>query len=171
MRHHLAFAVLSLTALAAAAEKSDATKAAVIAYTNILTSEQGASTLLGDVVVTKGTLVLRAERGRLKQAPHAYLEMTLNAGSQAATFRQKRDGGPGLWVEGEAERIEYDERSGKLTLFGAARVRQLDGNRVTGDISSEFIAYDSLRDVVAAGKPEAGGGTLTIAPRKVAGQG
>jgi lipopolysaccharide export system protein LptA len=172
MKAALTLIALGLTALSASAEKSDATKAAVIAYTSILASDQqGASTLLGEVVVTKGTLVLKAERARLRQAPHAYLEVTFNAGSQAATFRQKRDGGPGRWVEGEAERIEYDERTGTLTLYGAARLRQLDGERVTGDIRSELIAYDSLRDVVAAGNSEAGGGTITIPPRKVAGQG
>ena len=46
---------------------------------------------------------------------------------EQATFRQKRDGGPDLWIEGEAERIEYDEqdRTGETVCEG--RVQQLEG--------------------------------------------
>lgn len=167
--------MMGLAALSATAEKADANKQAVIDYDNLHVDEvTQTTTLTGNVIVTKGTLVLRAEKAVIKQSPQDDLHVTLtNGAGRNASFRQKRDGGPDLWVEGEAQRIEYDERSAVVKLFSSARVRQLEGSRVTDEIKSEFISYDSLREVFAArndssgaSKPGGGRGQLIIAPRK-----
>lgn len=175
MKKIILFALIGLAALGASAEKADIGKRAVIDYDSLLVDEvTQTTTLTGNVVVTKGTLVLRAEKTVLKQSPEEdiYVTLTTTAGKKA-TFRQKRDGGPDLWVEGEAQRIEYDERTGVVKFFGSARIRQLDGANMTDEIKSEFISYDSLREVFAArndasgaSKPGAGRGQLIIAPRK-----
>jgi lipopolysaccharide export system protein LptA len=175
MKKIFAFALFGLAALGASAEKADAGKQAVIDYNTLHVDEVSqTSTLTGDVVVTKGTLVLRAEKAVVKQTPEDDMMVTLNAAAgKQATFRQKRDGGPDLWVEGEAQRIEYDERSAVMKLFGSAKIRQIEGGRTTDEIKSEFISYDSLREVFAArndaggaSKPGAGRGQMIIAPRK-----
>ena len=175
MKKLCAFALLGLAALGASAEKADAGKQAVIDYNTLHVDEvTQTSTLTGDVVVTKGTLVLRAEKAVVKQTPEDDMMVTLNAAAgKQATFRQKRDGGPDLWVEGEAQRIEYDERSAVMKLFGNAKIRQIEGGRTTDEIKSEFISYDSLREVFAArndaagaSKPGGGRGQMIIAPRK-----
>ncbi|MES2015206.1 MAG: lipopolysaccharide transport periplasmic protein LptA [Pseudomonadota bacterium] len=172
MKKLITFALCGLTALSASAEKADAGKQAEILY-NTAHADQvtQTSTLTGDVVVTKGTLLLRAEKAVLKQTPEQDMLVTLNAGGgKPATFRQKRDGGPDLWVEGEAQRIEYDERSAVVKLFGAAKIRQLEGSRTTDEIQSEFISYDSLREVFESRNDGAKGGAtrskMIIAPRK-----
>ena len=175
MKKILAIAIIGLAALSASAEKADVGKRAVIGYDSLLVDEVNqVTTLTGNVIVTKGTLVLRAEKAVLKQSPEddMYVTLTTTAG-KSASFRQKRDGGSDLWVEGEAQRIEYDERSAVVKLFGAARIRQLEGSTMTDEIKSEYITYDSLREVFAArndasgaSKPGQGRGQLIIAPRK-----
>jgi lipopolysaccharide export system protein LptA len=171
----IAIAVIGLAALSASAEKADAGKRAVIDYDTLLVDEvTQITTLTGNVIVTKGSLVLRAEKAVLKQSPEDDIHVTLTTtAGKLATFRQKRDGGPDLWVEGEAQRIEYDERSAVVKLFGSARIRQLEGATMSDEIKSEYITYDSLREVFAARndpsgatKPGQGRGQLIIAPRK-----
>ena len=175
MKKIIAIALIGLAALSASAEKADAGKRAVIDYDSLLVDEvTQITTLTGNVVVTKGTLVLRAEKTVLKQSPEDDIHVTLTTtAGKMATFRQKRDGGPDLWVEGEAQRIEYDERTAVVKLFGNARIRQLQGASMTDEIKSEYITYDSLREVFAArndasgaSKPGQGRGQLIIAPRK-----
>lgn len=175
MKKLLTFALLGLAALSATAEKADVGKQAVLEY-DALHADQATQTsvLSGNVIVTKGTLLLKAEKAVLKQTPEEDMMVTLSAGpGRNATFRQKRDGGPDLWIEGEAQRIEYDERSAVVKLFGAAKIRQIEGNRTTDEIQSEFISYDSLREVFVsrndaggASKPGGTRGRMIIAPRK-----
>lgn len=175
MKKFLAFALLGLAAATASAEKADAAKEAVIVYDSLETNEVTQITILtGNVVVTKGTLILKSERATIKETPEGDMFVTLTAGAgKAATFRQKRDGGPDLWIEGQAQRIEYDERNDMMKLFSNARIRQLEGSKPTNEIESEFISYDSRKEVFLArndasgtNKPGQGRGTMIIAPRK-----
>ena len=57
------------------------------------------------------------------------------------TFRQKRDK-VDEWVEGFAERAEFDDRNDVLKLYNKARVKS-NQNEITGD----FISYDMKREV------------------------
>ena len=175
MKKFLAFALLGLAAATASAEKADAAKQAVIGYDSLETNEVTQVTVLtGNVVVTKGTLILKSDRATIKETPEGDMFVTLTAtGGKAATFRQKRDGGPDLWIEGQAQRIEYDERNDMMKLFSNAKIRQLEGTKPTDEIESEFISYDSRREVFVArndasgaNKPGQGRGTMIIAPRK-----
>ena len=175
IKNVLAFLLIGLAALNATAEKADASKQAVIDYDDMQGNQVNQTlTLTGNVVVTKGTLLLRAEKALVKQSPEGDMHVTLNAApGKLATFRQKRDGGPDLWVEGEAQRIEYDERTSVMKLFGSAKVRQLEGTRMTDENQSEFISYDSMREVYTArndasgvSKPGGGRGRIILAPQK-----
>ena len=65
----------------------------------------------GNVVVTKGTMILRAQRIEVRETPDGYRSaVAIGSASQHATFRQKRDA-PDEWIEGNAERLEYDGKS------------------------------------------------------------
>ena len=94
----LALALLGLLALGASAEKADAGKQAVIDYDTLDVNEvTQTTTLTGNVIVTKGTLVLKSEKAVIKESPEGdmYVTLTSSAG-KPATFRQKRDGGRDL---------------------------------------------------------------------------
>jgi lipopolysaccharide export system protein LptA len=90
-----------------------------------------------------------SERADVQEAPDGYRTFILTAApGKLATFRQKRDGGPDLWTEGHAERIEYDERTEVVKLLSTAMLRQLEGQRVTHQMEQAFISYDNRKDVL-----------------------
>lgn len=169
-------ALLALASLNAGAERADQFKEAVIDYDSLdvdLTTRN--SILTGNVIVTKGTLVLKSDKAVMKETPEGYMTVILTSTGKPATFRQKRDGGAELWVEGEAVRIEYDQRADVIKLFDNAKIRQIDGRAVTDRFESEYIAYDSRKELLvsrndASGvvKPGKGRGQMIIAPRRPA---
>jgi len=128
----------------------------------------------GNVLITRGTTVLSADRAEVKEAPDGYRTLILTvAPGKLATFRQKRDGGPDLWTEGQAERIEYDERTDVVKLLSKAMIRQLEGQRVTHQMEQAFISYDNRKDVLlgrndpnGADMPSNGRGSISIEARR-----
>lgn len=177
MKKTIAAIFLSLVSLAAVAERADSFKRAVIDFDSLDVDEVTQTRILtGNVVVTRGTLVLKSDRALIKETPEGYLNVTLTSNpGKVATFRQKRDGGPNLWVEGQAERIEYEERTEVVKLYSSAVVRELEGARVSSEIAAPFISYDNRKEVAtvrndASGQSKVGGGrgTLILAPKRTA---
>lgn len=156
------------------AEKADSEKptnveADQMAYDDV----KQINTFTGDVVLTRGTLIMKAGKMVVVTDPAGYQFATLYAApGKLATFRQKRDGGPDLWVEGESVRMEYDGRTEIVKLFGKAHVRRLEGSKPTDDVAGEFISYDSRAEfysvnntVSGDSKPGAGRIKAIIQPR------
>jgi lipopolysaccharide export system protein LptA len=175
MKKILALAALSLASLAAMAERADSLKQAKIDFTDAHIDEVTQTRVFtGNVVLTRGTLLIKADKAVLKESPEGYQSVVLTAApSQPATFRQKRDGGPDLWVEGQAQRIEYDERTEVVKLFSNAVVKQLEGKRMTSEVNGPFISYDNRteqanvhNDASGESKPGGGRGTIILAPRR-----
>ena len=175
MKKLLAAAFFSLLSLTAMAEKADSLKQAALEYDNgDLDGVAGVRTFTGNVILTRGTLLVKAERAVVRETPEGYMSVTLTAANgKPATFRQKRDGGPNLWVEGQAERIEYDERSELVRLYSNAVVKELENDRMTNQMTGPFISYDNRKEVVAvrndvSGESKVGGGrgTLILAPKR-----
>jgi lipopolysaccharide export system protein LptA len=171
----IAAAFLSLLSLSASAERADSLKQAVINFDSLDVDEVTQTRILtGNVILTRGTLIMKSDRALVKETPEGYMSVTLTSGpGRVATFRQKRDGGPDLWMEGQAERIEYDERQELVKLFSKAIVRQLENGRLTNELDGAYISYDSRKEVAtvrndASGESKLGGGrgTLIIAPRR-----
>lgn len=159
---------------AAHAEKADSEKPSVVDSNHMTYDDvRQVNTFTGDVVMTRGTLIMKAEKVVVTTDPDGYQFATLYAGpGKLATFRQKRDGGPDLWIEGEADRIEYDGRTEIAKLFVHAKMQRLTGTKVTDEVRGEFISYDSRAEYYsvnnnAAGDSKAGGGRITavIQPR------
>jgi lipopolysaccharide export system protein LptA len=176
MKKILAVAALSLATLGVAwAERADSLKPVQVDY-DTADVDQVTQTynLTGNVVVTRGTLVLKSDRALLKETPEGYMTVVLTAApGKLATFRQKRDGGPDLWVEGQAQRIEYDERNELVKLYSNALIRELEGGRLTNEVNGEFISFDNRKEVIAVrndasgeNKPGKARGKLILAPRR-----
>ena len=136
---------------ASVAERADALKQIrVLADSGVANMINQGGTAEGNVELTRGTLIMKAGKLSLKEDPEGYKTAILLAAPGAlATFRQKRDGGD-LWVEGEAERIDYDDKSDVVKLSGKARVKSLEGTRVTNAAEGPFISYDSRKEVFTA---------------------
>jgi lipopolysaccharide export system protein LptA len=144
-----ALALALAMAGAAQAEKADRLKPL-----NVEADQPGRIDLLnqhvvfnGNVVVTKGTMVIRAARIEVRETPDGYHSaVAVGTPEKPATFRQKRDG-VDEYIEGEADRLEYDAKADTIRFVNNASVRRLRGTAVADEISGNLISYDSISEV------------------------
>lgn len=174
LRQSLFLLVLLMPMLEAAAEKADSLKKAEFsAEYSVIDGKKNTTTLSGNVELTRGSMIIRADRAVFAETAEKSRNFNLyGTVSDQVFFRQKRDGGPDLWMEGVADHVEYDEKTEMVKFISKARVRYLEGKRITQEQVGEFLSYDSLNDVFVAansssGKhiPGAGRVTLTIEPK------
>lgn len=131
-------------------------------------------TFTGNVVLTRGSLTLRAHRMVVSQDSKGFQFVTLYAGAdKPATFRDRRGTSPDSWVEGQAsDRIVYNGKTEVVQLFSKGRVTLLEGSRVTDQVEGDFISYDSRAEFYTVknaptGATRSDGGRIrvTIQPR------
>jgi lipopolysaccharide export system protein LptA len=173
MKKILISALLLCAAGLAQAEKADSYKPTEIKFDQVDVDDvKQIRTFTGNVILTRGTLLMKSSKAVVTQDPEGYQYVTLTSvPGTPATFRQKRDGEGDQWVEGEAERIEYDGKIELVKLFSKAKVRRLEGSKPSDEVQGEFIYYDSRKEFFsvknnAAGesKPGGGRGTMVIQP-------
>ena len=146
----LAFFALSLIALSALAEKADRDKPIEIEADTVTSNDaKKVSVYTGNVIVTKGTLVIKGDKIVMRED-----EMGFQHGSSygnPTTFKQKRDG-KDEYMEGSAMRIEYDGRMDKVQLFTKAWVKR--GQDI---VHGDYIMYDANAEYseVIGGGPRA----------------
>ncbi len=121
----------------------------------------------GNVVLTKGTLAVRADRIVVRQDAEGFQHTT--ATGSPVRFKQRMDPKEGekeaRWLDGEARRIEINDREQKIELFDAARV-----NRGGDEVAGDYIFVDQASDFfsVSSGKGETGGRVKAVIQPKSA---
>ncbi|MCX7891194.1 MAG: lipopolysaccharide transport periplasmic protein LptA [Burkholderiales bacterium] len=135
----IAAAMWSASALA---ERADSEKP-VNVESDRLTADDAkkVSVFEGRVVVTQGTRILRADRVTIRRDADGFTLAV--AEGKPATFREKREGTADEWIDGEAERIEYDGRKEFVELFVNARL-----SRDKDEVRGNYISYDQKADFV-----------------------
>ena len=89
----------------------------------------------GNVILTQGSLVIRAEKMTVREDGDGF-QHSICYGSPT-TFKQKRTG-KDEYIEGGGQRIEYNGRMDKVKLFTSAWVKR--GEDI---INGDFISYDA----------------------------
>ena len=162
----------ALAAGMASAEKADSKKpmnieADALRYDDL----RQISVFSGNVVLTRGTIVIRGARIEVRQDPQGYQFGVVTAEpGKRAYFRQKRDEGD-EYIEGESETIEYDGRADLFKLITQAQLRRLRGTQVADVVTGNVIQYNSLTDIFTVdGNPQKGGERVraTLTPRNEA---
>ncbi len=170
------FLLMSLTlagiifSAGALAEKADTNKPTNVEANQMSYDDlKQINTFTGNVVLTRGTLIMKADKVIVTTDPAGYQFATLYGapGGTVATFRQKRDGGPNLWVEGQAERIEYDTKMEVAKLYSRAKLKRLDGSKTIDEVEGEFISYNSNTEFFnvtnsASGVSKPGNGRIKV---------
>ncbi len=159
------------------AEKADRNKPMVIdADTLRYDDVKQVSIFTGNVVLTKGSIVIRAVRIDVRQDPDGYQFGTITgATDKPAFFRQKREG-MDEFIEGESELIEYDGRADTVKFVKNALLRRLRGANLADEITGALIVYENLTDMfsvdgsaVKGGAPGSGGRVrATLTPKSEA---
>jgi lipopolysaccharide export system protein LptA len=158
----IAAALVAGFAMPAQAEKADRLKPITIQAdsTGQLDLQKQVAVVNGNVVVTKGTMIIHAARVEISKTPGGYdTAVAFGAPGKPATFRQKRDG-VDEYMDGEADRIEYDGKADMVKFINNAAVRRLRGATLADEITGNLVTYDSTSDVMNV----SGGAASTVNP-------
>jgi lipopolysaccharide export system protein LptA len=156
----LAALCAGLAALPALAEKADRSKPMVVEADKdgVMDLQRQVLVYSGNVVISQGTMILRAERVEMRTMADGYRAASaLGAAGKPATWSQRRDGLDES-VEGTAERIEFDGRADTLRFIGNGAVRRLRGGAVADEIAGANILWDNTSEVF---KVEGGSASTT----------
>ncbi|MBA3594877.1 MAG: lipopolysaccharide transport periplasmic protein LptA [Pseudomonadota bacterium] len=158
--NHPACVLMLAAALAvfpAAAEKADRDKpmnaeADALRYDDL----KQTSVFTGNVVITKGTIIIRGARVDVTQDAEGYqTTLVYGAPDKLAFYRKKRDG-VDEFIEGEGERIEYNSRPDTVKFIKQAVLRRYVGAALADETTGNLIIYDNPTDVFtvdSAGQP------------------
>ena len=171
----LLFALAAVfTAQMAVAEKADRDKPMNVEADSLKHNEQQQiTTFTGKVVMTKGTLVLKAGKMEVKQDSQGNQLAQLWADpGERIFFRQKREG-VDEYTEGEAETVVYNSQADTITLTQRAELRLLRGTLVADRIQGQQILVNNNTEVFSVdGKTSTAGSNsggqrvkATITPR------
>lgn len=142
-------AIAGLLALPAAAEKADRNKPIVVEgdKPGTLDAQRQVVVFNGNVAISQGTLLIRAERVEVRDLPNGYRIVTaIGIPGRQASYRQKRDKVEES-VEGFGDRIEFDGRADTVKFNGNSLVRRLRGSTVADEISGSQITWDNTNEL------------------------
>ena len=159
---HLSLLIaISLPGAAVFAEKADRNKpmnveADALRYDDL----KQTSVFSGRVVLTKGTILIRAAKIDVRQDAQGYQFGLITAEpGKLAYFRQKREG-LDEYFEGEGELIEYDGRADTARISSKAQLRRYRGATLADEFTGEVIVYNNTTDMfsIDGAVPKAGSG-------------
>ncbi|WP_353235897.1 lipopolysaccharide transport periplasmic protein LptA [Diaphorobacter ruginosibacter] len=144
--------LLAFGPVASHAEKADRDKPMNIEADALRHDElKQISVFTGNVVMTKGTIVLRGAQLEVRQDADGFQFGTVTAAAgKRAFFRQKRDTAPGApheFVEGEGEVIEYDGKADIVKFIRRAELRRYRDATLTDQVNGALIVYNNITDI------------------------
>lgn len=165
----LCLSLLTATTSSAWAEKADANKQTSIDSDRaVYDSAKDAGTFSGNIVLTRGSLVMMGDKLDFAKNANGYQNFVLlGQNGKLVTFRQKSDSGDNEWLEGEGQRIEYSDQTEEMKIFSKARLKRLSGDKIVEEVEGEAIVYDSLKEFFQAsndvsGQSIAGNGRVKV---------
>lgn len=134
--------------LPAAAEKADRDKpmnaeADALRYDDL----KQTSVFTGNVVITKGTTLIRGAVVEVSQDPEGYQMAVATAAPGALAYYRKKREGVDEYIEGEGERIEYDGKADLVKFIKRAVVRRYKGATLNDETTGAVIVYDNNTDI------------------------
>ena len=128
------------------AEQADRSKPINIEY-DVLTIDQNklTRTLEGNVILTQGTMRFAAQRMIIKGDKAGFVTAEASGGPNGQiAFKQKREGAADF-MEGFADRAEFDDKADELKLLSRARLKS-----GSDELKAEYIYYNSATEVMQA---------------------
>lgn len=168
----LAAALLAVIATCAMAEKADRDKPMNIEADALRHDDlKQVSIFTGNVVLTKGTILIRGAKVEVRQDPQGYQFGLVTAESgKRAFYRQKREG-LDEFIEGEGEVIDYDGRADVVKFITNAQLRRYRGVVLNDDFNGGLIVYNNLTEVFTLdGAPVVGSPGIAGQPGAPAGR-
>ena len=160
------YLLLALVAATAAvhAEKADRDKPVNLEADRVTVDDANKVHIYeGNVQLVQGTLVIRTGKLVVTQDADGFQKGIAYGGAGGlARFRQKREG-IDEFIEGEAERIEHDDRAEKTQLFARAYVKSGQD-----EVRGQYIVYDGMTEhYLATSGPDGTSAAATGKPDRV----
>jgi lipopolysaccharide export system protein LptA len=156
----LLLTLFTLLATNAFAEKADRDKPIELeADTVTVNDAKKTSVYTGNVILTQGTLTIRGDKLVVREDNDGFQHST--SYGNPTTFKQKLEG-KSEYMEGSAQRIEYDGHMDKVQLFTRAWVKR--GEDI---VHGDYISYDASAEYaeVIGGATQTVGGATTSSGR------
>jgi len=149
------------------AEKADRSKPIHLEADRVTVDDaKQIATFVGNVVLTQGTMIMRGDRMEVRQDKEGFKQGTM--WGNLAYFRQKRDGFD-EFIEGWAERVEYDGRADKVQMFNRALLKrgqdEVRGSYISYDSNTEFFQVDGSSSKSASARPGEGRVKVIMQPK------
>jgi lipopolysaccharide export system protein LptA len=148
-RGMLLCAALAAPCGAAWAEKADKNKPLNLESDTMVHDEaRQVSIMEGSVILTKGTIVIRAQRVEVRKdaAENQFLLATAKE-NERVLFRVKREG-LDEFMEGEAAKVEYDSKADVAILSGRAVMRRLRGATLADESVGNVIVFNNASETL-----------------------
>lgn len=145
--------LLAALPAAAGAERADRDKPVNLEADRVTIDDAKQTAVFeGNVVLTQGTLLIRGDRMEVRQDKEGFKNGV--TWGTPAFFRQKREGFD-EYIEGWAERLEYDGRIQTMQMFNSAQL-----TRGQDEVRGNYISYDARTEFFQV----TGGGAQAAAP-------
>lgn len=132
--------ILSLSAALVYAEQADRSLPINLEADQVILDDiKKISTFSGNVILSQGTMLMRADKVVVTLDKDGFSKGILYG--NPASYRQKREG-MDEYIEASAERVEYDARAETLNFYGQAKIK-----RSLDFIEGEHISYQAKTEI------------------------
>lgn len=111
-------------------------------------SDKQTYVLKGNVVITKGTLLVRADAADIREDPQGFqFAIATAAAGKQVFYKQKRDvlvGQPEEFIEATSDKMEYDGKLDTVKLTGNAVLKRLKGGKPADESVGSTITINNL---------------------------
>ena len=102
------------------------------------------SVFTGNVVITKGTIIIRGDQVEVRQDAQGNQFGIVHG--KPGFFRQKRDL-VDEFIEGTGQRIDYDSKADTVRFTGNAVLKRFKGTQLNDETTGNVIVYNNTTDV------------------------
>lgn len=102
------------------------------------------SVFTGNVVITKGTIIIRGDQVEVRQDAQGNQFGIVHG--KPGFFRQKRDV-VDEFIEGTGQRIDYDSKADTVRFTGNAVLKRFKGTQLNDETTGNVIVYNNTTDV------------------------
>jgi lipopolysaccharide export system protein LptA len=128
------------------AEKADQDKPVILEAGKVSVNDvQQIYELNGEVLLTKGSILITGEKGNIKVDPEGYEYVDVQGNPEnTASFRQRREGPANEFMQGRGRTVTYNAKTELLTLTGDANLKRLQNMQMLDQLRGWKIDYDDV---------------------------
>ncbi len=128
------------------AEKADQDKPVVLEAEKVSVNDvQQVYELDGQVLLTKGSILITGAKGNIKVDPEGYEYVDVQGNPEStASFRQRREGPANEFMQGRGQTVTYNAKTELLTLTGDANLKRLHNMQMLDQLRGWKIDYDDV---------------------------